>query len=169
MQKQKISTVKQLFAIDKECGILYNYIVAAKAQERNDLMKIVQRIGGRGFSGNRLKEFIKTVKKHPNSMNAVWLNTRYGYPSLDDHKEYANTLAHMAKALRAEGISVDLQLSNSIGHGEYMSKLDCSALVCEGSPVRMMVGHDGVVANYSLVEVCGLLTAVVSLVSEHGF
>ena len=112
-------------------------------------MKIVQRIGGRGFSGDRLEEFIKTIKKHPNSMNAVWLNTRYGYPSLDDHKEYANTLAQMAKALRAEDISVDLQLSNSIGHGEYMSKLDCSALVCEGSPVRMMVGHDGVVANYS--------------------
>ena len=76
-------------------------------------MKIVQRIGGRGFSGNRLEEFIKTIKKHPNSMNAVWLNTRYGYPSLDEHKEYANTLAQMAKALRAEGISVDLQLSFS--------------------------------------------------------
>ena len=45
-------------------------------------------------------------------MNAVWLNTRYGYPSLEGHKEYANTLAQMAKVLRAEGISVDLQLSN---------------------------------------------------------
>ena len=112
-------------------------------------MKIVQRIGGRGFSGNRLEEFIKAIKKHPNSMNAVWLNTKYGYPSLEHHKEYANTLALMAKRLREEGISVDLQLSNSIGHGAYMSKLDCSALVYEGSPVRKLVGHNGVVATHS--------------------
>ncbi|MBE6593704.1 MAG: hypothetical protein E7642_06895 [Ruminococcaceae bacterium] len=112
-------------------------------------MKIVQRIGGRNFSSDRIEEFIKAVKKHPGSMNAVWLNTKYGYPSLECHKEYAEALAQTAKKLRKEGISVDLQLSNSIGHGEYMSKLDCSALVHEGSPVRMMVGHNGVVANYS--------------------
>jgi hypothetical protein len=33
--EQKNITAEQLFTIDKECGILYNYIVAAKAQERN--------------------------------------------------------------------------------------------------------------------------------------
>ena len=77
-------------------------------------MKIVQRIGGRGFSADRLDAFINTIKRHPNSMNAVWLNTKYGYPSLEFHKEYAGVLANMAKRLREEGISVDLQLSNSI-------------------------------------------------------
>ena len=55
----------------------------------------------------------------------------------------------MAKSFRDAGIAVDLQLSNSIGHGSYMSKLDCSALVCENSPVRKLVGHNGVVAEYS--------------------
>lgn len=33
--EQKNITAEQLFTIDKECGILYNYIVAARAQERN--------------------------------------------------------------------------------------------------------------------------------------
>lgn len=111
-------------------------------------MKIVQRINA-NCSGKMLEELISAIKRHPNSVNAVWLNTKYGYPSLADHKEYAALLSKIAKRLREVGIAVDLQLSNSIGHGAYMSKLDCSALVCENSPVRKLVGHNGVVAEYS--------------------
>jgi len=111
-------------------------------------MKIIQRING-NCDGERLQAIIDYTKKYPECMNGVWLNTKYGYPSIEDHKEYAQTLAKVATELRAAGISVDLQLSNSIGHGAYMSRLDCSALVYEGSPIRKMVGHDGTVAAYS--------------------
>lgn len=111
-------------------------------------MKIVQRISNK-CSDELLESLISCVKRHPNSMNAVWLCTKYGYPSLEHHKEYATELAKIANKLRAEGITVDLQLSNSIGHGEYMAKLDCTALVCENSPVRKMVGHNGIVASHS--------------------
>ena len=111
-------------------------------------MKIVQRISSI-CSDEQLEALISCIKKYPNSMNAVWLCTCYGYPSLEKHRKYAAELSKMANKLRAEGITVDLQFSNSIGHGEYMAKLDCSALVCENSPVRKMVGHNGVVASHS--------------------
>lgn len=111
-------------------------------------MKIVQRISCI-CSDKLLEALISCIKKHPNSANAVWLCTKYGYPSLEDHRKYAAELSKMADKLRTEGITVDLQFSNSIGHGEYMSKLDCSALVSENSPVRKMVGHNGVVASHS--------------------
>ena len=111
-------------------------------------MKIVQRISY-SCSDEQLDALIACAKKHPNSMNTVWLCTRYGYPSLEDHRECAEVLLKMANKLRTAGIAVDLQFSNSIGHGAYMSRLDCSALVGEHSPVRKMVGHDGVVAGHS--------------------
>ena len=103
------------------------------------------------FSKDRkkLELLINSSKKHEGCFNAVCLNTEYGYPSLEVHRKAAKQYAASAQMLREAGISVSLQLSNTIGHGEYMSVRDCSALVFDGSPVRKMVGHDGTVADYS--------------------
>lgn len=91
---------------------------------------------------------IEKIKENPGSVDEVWLATSYGFPPLSVHKQSAETLVGVAEKFRALGIRVSLQLSNSIGHGEYMAYRDCSGLVYEGSPVEHMVGADGTVAGY---------------------
>lgn len=96
-----------------------------------------------------IDEFIKAVSAHPGCCDEVWLATDYGFPTLEAHRQSAELLAEQAEKLRKAGLRVSLQLSNSIGHGEYMSSRDCSGLVYDGSPIEKMVGHDGQVADYA--------------------
>ena len=51
-------------------------------------MKIVQRISCI-CENKQLDTLISCIKKHPDSTNAVWLCTCYGYPSLEKHRKYA--------------------------------------------------------------------------------
>ncbi len=95
-----------------------------------------------------LNEFIKIVKANPGSCDEVWLSSDYGFPKPETHIKSAEVLADAAKMLRDAGLRVSLQISNTIGHGEYMSSCDCTGLVYENSPVEKMVGHDGTVADY---------------------
>lgn len=92
--------------------------------------------------------FLRILDENPGSCDEVWLATDYGFPSLKKHEESARKLLSKAEALRKRGIKVSFQVSNTIGHGEYMSSMDCSGLVYENSPARRLVGHDGKVANY---------------------
>lgn len=92
---------------------------------------------------------IQQIKAHPGCCDEVWLATDYGFPPMDVHRASAETLRGAAEKFRLAGIRVSLQLSNSIGHGQYMSAQDCSGLVYDGSPVEKMVGQDGTVADYS--------------------
>ncbi len=111
-------------------------------------MRIIQRINS-VINGEVLEELIGYVKKYKGCFNEVWLNTLYGYPSLEAHRTEAERMKVVASKLREAGIRVSMQLSNTLGHGQYMMSQDCSALVFDGSPVRRMVGHDGQVAEYS--------------------
>ncbi len=95
-----------------------------------------------------IDEFIKIITENLGSCDEVWLATDYGFPSLETHIETAKTLEDVAERLRAVGQRISLQISNTIGHGEYISSRDCSGLVYDGSPVEKMVGHDGTVADY---------------------
>ena len=109
-------------------------------------MRIIQRIG----KDPALIEFLLEVyEKYPGCFTDVWLNTEYGYPKNEDHAKAADKLAETARRLREKGIRVAMQLSNSIGHGQYMMFMDCSGLVFEDSPVRKMVGYDGAQADYA--------------------
>jgi hypothetical protein len=109
-------------------------------------MKIIQRIGS---DPALLELLLEMQEKHPGCFTDVWLNTAYGYPKNEDHAKVADELAEAAQRLREKGIRVSMQLSNTLGHGQYMMLRDCSGLVFEGSPVRKMVGHDGVQAEYA--------------------
>ena len=111
-------------------------------------MKTVLRIGTFAHD-DMVDRLIQCEKKYPGCFNTVWLNSAYGYPSMSTHKKTAKELAQMAKKFRNAGISVALQLSNTIGHGEYMSTRDCSGLVGENSPARKLVGHNGATSNYA--------------------
>jgi hypothetical protein len=94
------------------------------------------------------KNVIEEFKKHPGCCDEVWLSTLYGYASPEKHKKVAEELMVIAEMYRAAGISVSLQVSNTLGHGQYMSSLDCSGLVYEGSPVKNMVDGYGVTSDY---------------------
>jgi hypothetical protein len=67
---------------------------------------------------------------------------------MEVHAASAQAIKKTAEKMRAAGLRVSLQLSNSIGHGEYMSSQNCEGLVYDGSPVRNMVGPDGTSAGY---------------------
>ena len=91
---------------------------------------------------------IEQILAHPGCCDEIWLATDYGFPSLEGHAKTAAILRETAEKFHKIGIRVSLQLSNSIGHGQYMAARDCSGLVYDGSPVEHMVDADGTVAGY---------------------
>ncbi len=108
-------------------------------------MKLIQRVG---HYPELIEFLLETKDKYPNSFSNVWLNTAYGYPLQSVHYETADRFAEYAKRFREKGVTVSLQLSNTMGHGQYMMTRDCSGLVYEGSPVKKMVGANGCTAEY---------------------
>lgn len=110
-------------------------------------MQLMQRLGA-DMTDPYVDGYISAATKYKGACDNVWLATKYGYPPKAVHEEFAAYHAKVARRFRDAGISVSLQLSNTFGHGEYMSSRDCSGLVFEGTPARRMVGHDGTVAGY---------------------
>jgi len=100
------------------------------------------------ISDEFVDELLSVVKDNPGSCDEVWFASMYGYPKMDKHIELAKKIVKQADKFRKAGIRVSMQISNTIGHGEYMSKRDCSGLVYENSPVGNLVGFDGTVARY---------------------
>jgi len=110
---------------------------------------LTQRLGSRTQKDPAfIDSLIGQITAHPGCCDEVWLATDYGFPSLEGHGRTAEILGETAEKFRKIGVRVSLQLSNSIGHGEYMAERDCSGLVYEGSPVEHMVDADGTVAGY---------------------
>ncbi len=110
---------------------------------------LTQRLGSDTQKDPRfLKEFIRIVKENPGSCDEVWLSSDYGFPKIETHIKAAEILTETALKLRDAGLRVSLQISNTIGHGQYMSSQDCTGLVYDSSPAEKMVGHDGTVADY---------------------
>lgn len=93
-------------------------------------------------------DVLQVVTKYKDSCDNVWLCTPFGYPSKETHKANAIKAGVMAQKFRDNEISVSLQIANTIGHGEHVMASDCSGLVYEGSPVKNMVGHDGITTKY---------------------
>ena len=91
---------------------------------------------------------INEIKNHPGSCDEVWFATDYGFPPLKTHESDAALLREQAEKFRAAGVRVSLQLSNSIGHGQYMRVRDCTGLIYAGSPVEHMVDANGTTAGY---------------------
>lgn len=111
-------------------------------------MKLIQRLGSaEQYDDAYTDEILRNYREHGGSVDEVWLATSYGFPPLDVHIENAKRLSRVAKKFRDAGMSVSLQLSNTLGHGQYMSSCDCSGLVSEGG-ADPVVGEDGTVARY---------------------
>ena len=110
-------------------------------------MQLMQRLGN-DASDAYIDALIEAIQKYPHACDNVWLPTLYGFPPLEKHREMADAWQTVAKKFRDNQISVSIQLSNSIGHGQYIANRDCSGLVYEGSPATRLVGHDGTVSEY---------------------
>lgn len=111
---------------------------------------LTQRLAGPyQISDSYVDNLLSMIKDNPGSCDEVWFASLYGYPKQDKHKEMAEKIIKQAEKFRNAGVRVSLQISNTVGHGDYMSKRDCSGLVYENSPVGNLVGYDGTVAHYS--------------------
>ena len=94
------------------------------------------------------QSLINEIINHSGSCDEVWFATDYGFPPLEKHKKSAEILSERAQKFREAGIRVSLQLSNSIGHGQYMRSRDCTGLVFPDSPVGKMTDACGTQADY---------------------
>lgn len=112
-------------------------------------MKLSQRLWDTHDDEALFEMTLDMIRKYPGSCDDVWLTTAIGYPSKENHKKHAEMLIKAARTYRENGVSVSLQVANTIGHGEYMCAYDCEGLVYEGSPVRWLVGSDGASSPYS--------------------
>lgn len=111
-------------------------------------MRLIQRLGSDAqYREDYIADLLHFHETCRGSFDEVWLATSYGFPPIERHIENANRLAGVARRLREGGIAVSLQLSNSIGHGQYMSSRDCSGLVRPGG-ADPIVGEDGTVSAY---------------------
>jgi len=95
-----------------------------------------------------IDNLVKIIRENPNSCDEVWFSSDYGYPTLEVHKNTAETIKRQAEKFKEIGIRISMQISNTIGHGAYSQKNDCSGLIYEGSPAEHLVGEDGTVADY---------------------
>ncbi len=110
---------------------------------------LVQRIAGRGQVAERyVDSFLSMVRDNPGSCDEVWFASLYGYPGIEKHRELAEKMLLSAEKFRSAGIRISLQISNTVGHGEYISKRDCTGLVYPNSPVRTLVSWDGTKAGH---------------------
>ncbi|MBQ4527717.1 MAG: hypothetical protein II998_06575 [Clostridia bacterium] len=110
-------------------------------------MQLMQRLGS-AVNDKYIDDYVNAIKKYPKSCDNIWFATPYGFPPLEFHQSHASKLKEYSEKFKEAGVTVSLQLSNSIGHGQYMSSKDCTGLVFENSPARPIVGPDGCVSHY---------------------
>lgn len=90
-----------------------------------------------------LVDFVDIFKRNEGCCDEVWFSTYYGFPKLEQHQLLADKIVESAKYVRKNGISVSLQISNTIGHGSYARVQDFSGFAWDD-----MVGPDGTHAVY---------------------
>ncbi len=105
---------------------------------------ITLRLGYQHNKPEEAKALAEAILRNPGSCDAVWFSTKYGYPPLEVHEEYAKALMKSAQIFREAGISVSIQISNTFGHGPRIKATEnCQGLVFENSPAEVMVGPKG--------------------------
>lgn len=111
---------------------------------------LTQRLGNETQTQDEyIDNLINVIKHNPGSVDEVWFATQYGYPPVSFHNKVADDIIKQADKFRKACVRVSLQVSNTVGHGEYIGSTDCSGLVYDGSPAEHLVGPDGTTAAYS--------------------
>ncbi len=110
---------------------------------------ITLRLGDRHSELHEAKALTEALLRHPGSCDTVWFSSLYGFPPLEVHAEAARKMGEAARIYREAGIGFSMQISNTLGHGEYMKSKNNLGLVYPGSPAENMVGPDGTVSPYA--------------------
>ncbi len=102
------------------------------------------RLSEKYYQKKEAEKLIDIIKRNPGCCDNVWLNSLYGFPTRETVREAVEFMKESKKLYCDAGISVSLQISNTLGHGvNHMAVYDYSGLVFEGSPVERMVGEYG--------------------------
>ena len=88
-----------------------------------------------------LESVLELLGRQRGACDEVWFSSEYGFPPLGVHRNCAEKMGVAAGRVRRLGIGASLQISNTLGHGEYLAHLDFS-----GIQWQRMVGADGVEA-----------------------
>ncbi len=86
-----------------------------------------------------IARIVRLLREHPGLIDDIWLSTLHTNQSLEDHRECAAGMKKRAAAIRAEGVSVSMQISEFIGH--FGGSTFEEGYV--GAPEDMMVGSKG--------------------------
>lgn len=105
---------------------------------------ITQRLWDVHKSVEELAALLDLLQRQRDACDEVWFATDYGFPPLAVHQAAADKMAAAAVRIRQLGIEASLQISNSLGHGEYLSYLDFSGIAWQ-----RMVGENGAETPYS--------------------
>lgn len=109
---------------------------------------ITLRLGVHHVQEAECRRLLEAIAKYPGCCDEVWLTTLYGFPPMEKHHATYDLWRTAAKAMRESGLRVSVQISNTIGHGQYMQSQDCTGLNNKSIEVQHMVGHDGAEAEY---------------------
>ncbi|MDD6879035.1 MAG: hypothetical protein PUD59_02250, partial [bacterium] len=75
------------------------------------------------------KEVIKSITENPGSCDEVWLCTLFDKPTLEKHKTYIEeVLLPLAELFRSKGVTVSLQIGETVGHREPNDCTDFSGM-----------------------------------------
>ena len=80
---------------------------------------IVFRLGLFQAEEERARELAEAIARNPGCCDSVWLCTMGYYPPIRFHEEYARNWLPSAEIFRRAGLTVDLQISNTLGHGDF--------------------------------------------------
>ncbi|MBR5528062.1 MAG: hypothetical protein IKV97_03595 [Clostridia bacterium] len=94
------------------------------------------------------QKLIKAILDNPGSCDNVWLCSLYGFPPYKSVQDAVEHMKEVKKMYCDAGISVSLQISNTLGHSAgHMNSYDYSGLIFENTPVERMVGEYGEVSD----------------------
>ncbi len=80
---------------------------------------ITYRLGLFQREPERARELVEAINRHPGSCDTVWLTSIGYYPSIEKHREYAESWVEAADILRKGGLRVSMQIANTIGHCDW--------------------------------------------------
>ncbi len=90
-----------------------------------------------------IARIVRLLRDHPGLVDDIWLSTLHMNQSMDAHRECAAGMKARAAAIRAEGVSVSMQISEFIGH--FAGSVFPGGFA--GAPEDMMVGYNGETAE----------------------
>lgn len=105
---------------------------------------LTQRLWEVHKSPDELEALLALLTQQRDACDEVWFATEYGFPPLALHQAAAQQMAAAAERIRALDIVPSLQISNTLGHGEYLKYLNF-----DGIEWQRMVGADGEETPYS--------------------